>query len=504
MEVILGTVDQKRMKHFGRGSVKVSTKVELKAAAKKVLSTTASVHGLAVERAEEEFRISGKVTTRVIYIDEFDAFNSEDRTDNFADKIVVRGMEVFGNPSVNATILETVAQDFADMVTLIDVESVVELNLMGLVASEVRFASGVQGDAEVKMQKTKISTFGSMMEEKFSTDERVELDKNCTGVLGVDFRATVRDIDCNDGRVTVKGVVSANVIGVKTTETSVIYNSVHEFDFVKNINMADLSMDDAAIGNIAIGGTKISAENKGKPELVLEVDLVFSGAVVKTREIEFAVDAISFDNYISLTPAEMENMICGPQTNVVADIEGNVIMSNNSFISRILCVNGAGINGVNIVPADGKVTIEGVLAATVVYECEDKQTHTHRMQVPFSTTVRTEMSGDNMQVTATVMGCHVKARRGKELLVDAKLGLCIAVTRTEITQVTGNILLGEPKQRDDSAIMIYIVDEVETLWDVAKRINISSNEIIKQNPFVGDGVKPGDKLFIYRQNVVSF
>ena len=507
MEAIFGSLEQKRMKQLGKASVKIASKLELKTAAKKILSTTANCFGVTVERVENEFRVSGRVVTRVVFIDEFDAFNSEERVDNFSEKITVKGFDVSGAVSAVAIVADVGCSDVVDITSTLDIDKVVEIRLTGLVASEVRFASGITGDAEVRGEKIAVATFADMIEDKITADERIELDKNCSGVLGVDFRAYIRDISCNDGRVTVKGSVSANVVSVRTTEFSTMQSSSHDFDFSKTINVAGVTMEDTVVGSVAVHNVIVKAENRGSPELVLEVDIAFSGAVVRTMQIEHAVDAFGFGHNLTLVGSEIENINCLPQTNAVVDIEGNVTVPANSvYISKVLATSATQVSAVNIVASDGKVTLEGMLGVSVVFECEEKQVHAHMVRMPFATSVKmdgmtTEFS---IQAAVQVVSCYVKARRGKELLVDAKLGISVAGTSTSMMPVTGNILVGEAKVRDESAIMIYIVNANETLWDVAKRINVGTAEIIRQNPFCADGVQTGDKLFIYRQQVVSF
>ena len=38
----------------------------------------------------------------------------------------------------------------------------------------------------------------------------------------------------------------------------------------------------------------------------------------------------------------------------------------------------------------------------------------------------------------------------------------------------------------------------ETLWDVAKALNVSERDIAAQNPFVEKGIKEGDKIIVFR------
>jgi|GEM_PF-1495273 len=513
-ETVHKGLQQRQMKQLGHASVKVAAKLDLKTPAKKILSAAANCYLTATERSDSDCKVTGRVVTRVIYMDEFDAFNSEERSDNFTAQLALKGHAAVESVSAASMILETSCADLtaetkADAVftSTVDVDSVVEVVLIGLVGQEIKYVANISGNAEAKLEKKTVATFSRLLEEKFTADERLELDKNCSGVLGVDVAAHIRDINCNENKVSLKGIVSVNVIAVKTGEISVIYNSAHEFDFSKTLQLTGIGIEDSVIGSIAVGGVTVKAENKTKPELSVEVDLVFSGAVITAAEIEYAADVMSFDNHLSLTQVTIDNTAALPQSNTVADIESNMTMPANApYISKILSVGGSRVSGINLIPADGKITVEGVLSANLVYECEEKLMRTHEAQVPFSTVVRIEgvNTGHTVQASVQPVNCNIKARRGKELLIDARLGLSIACVSANTANIPADVIIGDAKVRDDSAIMIYIASDKETLWDIAKRISVSQSEIIKQNPHIASETRPGDKIFIYRQNVINF
>jgi LysM repeat protein len=504
-EPVYGTVTQRKLEMLGRGQLRTTARMELKVACKKVLSKSAKCFLGGVERGDGgEVRVNGKVVSRIIYIDEFDAFNSEERTDTFTERVVLKNASA---TSLHAAAIVMETSVSGDLGQSMEIDSTIDLVIVGQVPQDIRFVTGIQGLAEARFDRARIATFERAVEERFSADDVFELDKNCAGVLGVDCNACVRDIYVDDGRVTVKGTVSANIVTVKSGETTTITNATHEFDFSKVVHMTGLNAEDNVFGTVAVAGVTLRAENKVKPELVIEVDLAFNGHVVASKEVEFVADAFSFDNALTFATTLAEHTNALPQTNAVADVEGNVMMPANApFIARILTASGSHLGGVNIGCVDGKVTVEGTIATTVVYECEEKQIHSHIAEVPFNTTIRVEGIGSafNIQATAGVITCYVKARRGKELMVDAKLGVSISASETFAVDLTSEITVGEAKTRDDSAIMIVMPETGETLWDIAKRIGMSTTEIIRQNPSCEKGITVGEKIFIYRQQVINF
>ena len=67
----------------------------------------------------------------------------------------------------------------------------------------------------------------------------------------------------------------------------------------------------------------------------------------------------------------------------------------------------------------------------------------------------------------------------------------------ELCGVTA-INVGEEREIDLSGISVYIVSEGETLWDVAKALNMSEKEILAQNASLQGGISGGDRVVVFR------
>lgn len=505
-ETVHSALQTRQMEIVGKGQAKLSARVELRTPAKKVLGVSAKCFVGAVERTEAEVRVSGKVVVRVTYIDELEAINSEERTDAFTEKFTLKNHAMIVSVSANAHIIETITahQDAGS----VDTDNIVDIILLGIMQKEVKYVTDIKGDAECRREKTAVATLSPAFEEKFSVDERIELDKNCEGILGVDANAYLRDISCNDGKVVLKGSVAVQIAAVRSVDGGTIsYSQTADFDFNKTITVSGVGIDDIVCGNVTVSAVAVKVENKTKPELVVEADIVFMGNAVLRTEIELVKDAYGFEHTMQFSHTDAEHTSCIPQTNTIIDIEGNTSMPENSpYIAKIMSVSSASLGAVKIVPSENKVTIDGVIAATIIYECEERQTHSHHAQVTFSTVVKMEgmTAAHSIRASAVPVQCNIKARRGKELLVDARLAVGIFGSIQTTVQIVSDVTAGEAKAKDESAIVIYLAGEKETLWDIAKRTSVPCAEIIKQNPSVAEDVRAGERIVVYRQQVINF
>ena len=505
MEQNIKNIPQRWIDSLGKAQTKVDAKIELTTPMKKVLSVTTATFLGEVTRHEAEVNVSGRIATRVIYIDENDSFNSQERTTEFTEKLTLRDPSATVSIMPHLHVLESKTNESSN--TTVEVTHIVDITLVGVLQSQVRTVENLSGGAQVRHEKLTTSTIGKGITARFEIDDRFELDRACLGVLGVDATAFLKDINVSENKITLKGSVVANILATKTVETSTMYNDYHEFEFSKTIAVAELGIEDMVSGNIQVTNIVMKVENTTKPELNLDVELLFTGFQVAQTTTDVVADAFCFDHHLNMTTATVENAQMLPPHNANIEVEGNMTLPETApYIAKVLSVAGARVTSVNIIPADHKVTIEGVMSANIVYECEEKHIHHHVVTVPFSSVTRVDSITTTHTVSAAVSlsFCKVRARRGRELLVDARLGIGISATTHTKTELMSDITLGEPKKSDDSAIMIFTVAERETLWDIAKRINIPTEEIVAQNPAAADTLTPGDKLFIYRQTVVNF
>ena len=501
MEAVFGTKNLRNLEQLVKGSTKVEARFEMKVGIKRVLEVSAKCLGIELTRHENEVTLRGRVVSRIIYIDETESFNSEERSDNFTEKLILKGAGVPVSLSPFAAVTESRLVEggnpnFADVVTSVDI------SVLGLVSREVRFVSDIRGEVEVMKEVTRISSFGVNISNLFEIEESIDLDKTCTGVLGTDVSAVLRDIVVGDGKVTVKGMASINVIAVKTSEGQSIYNDTIEFDFSKTISNKDIGLDDTITGAISVNDLAVRVETKERVQLIVTAGLCFQGHVVSTQDVEQVLDAFSFTSGLNLVRTAVENVVALPAHNTLLDVEGNLALpEKGAYVARVLSVGDVRVTAVNLVPTSDKVMVEGTLSASIVTECEEKQLQTHRVQIPFSQSLRVDGLGSNhsIQTYVSVINCKVKARRGKELLIDARVGLSLHAYAQDVRELITDITATEPKQPDNSAILIYTVNENETLWEIAKRTSVRREEIIRQNPSAEMGIKAGDKIFIYRQ-----
>ncbi|MCQ2382959.1 MAG: DUF3794 domain-containing protein [Clostridia bacterium] len=505
MEVLMENLVEQELVSLDNVQLKTEHKIQLPENAKKVISVNSQLLGQNAQVAGNEVALTGNFVTRLVFINEFDKFDSQNFTETFEKKITVKDT---GNSSqiwAIATLIDSQWQVQDNQVVL---ENFVDVNVQGVRARDVQVVSDLTGDVEVRKAEHQILTFSTLVQDKFEVNENIVLDPACEGVLGVDVNPNLKEINTTDGKVNLKGALVVTVLGIKTVDNvSVPYNAEQEINFSKSIIVNGVTDEDLAIGSVVVHSVEMHIENTQQGAvLVLKVELAFNGYVYENHKFNTVVDAISFDKELTLETTPMNYVEVLPQVSTTVDIENNINLAPNTpYITHVLAVDCAHINQVKVNATDGKILLEGVLAMNLLLENEEHVITGEYYEVPFQTHVRMDNLDRDYVVNASVLPLHVnvKARRGTELLIDAQLGVLIqASTQKQIT-VVNDLKEGADKVDDGSAIRIYIIGEKENLWNLAKRTNLSSAALLQQNPNLENGCTPGERIVVYRHENVN-
>ena len=360
MEVIYNDLVGQELQVVEDVQLKTEHKAELPEGAKKVVGVTCHVYPQNTEAKGNEVVITGDTVIRLIFINEFDKYDSKDIVTPFENKIATSDLS--GLHSIFSTV-NVLDSKWEIQDNYVNLANILAVTIKGVKEHNERLVADLSGEVEVKKLEQKVLCFNLALQDKFEIEENVDLEQNCEGVLGVDASAFVKDVACADGKIAVKGVVAVNMIGVKTVDNnSVPYNSTAEIDFAKNIMAAGVSAEDLASGTVTVCAVSMHIENGNKgSSLVLNITLMFHGCAYVYQNFSTVVDAISFDKELAFETSNIERTQMLPQVNTTVDIENNLNMpANMPYIARVLAVDGVQVNNLHVPAADGKAVMEGV------------------------------------------------------------------------------------------------------------------------------------------------
>ncbi|MGN0961463.1 MAG: LysM peptidoglycan-binding domain-containing protein, partial [Christensenellales bacterium] len=362
-------------------------------------------------------------------------------------------------------------------------------------------------DVHMSTSELNLSTYIGKAYEKFDVTGDLQID-NAMSVLMVTPCVSLYDVQPKDNYLIVNGKLNVDICYKTGDNVQDINTKYHSIDFSWEVALDGLNSDSVVQSVVSLISNEIKVSTvieEGTATINLYVPVVYTGYVFNTTTLEVVDDLYLEKNYMSVT-CENFNTITGKGSVRFKDnISGTAsILDTAPFIDEIL-----GVSTNNLVLASSRVEgdrlcIEGVANSTVIYYTKDTGDITSvQVEMPFA--VEEKVEGDKSGVvTICLENIGARSKRGKEIEVSAELNVYTDMfSENTLCAITG-VNVGEEKPLDDCALYLYIVKPNQTIWDVAKDVNTSQELILEQNPDVELPLKAGDKLVVYKPNIMKF
>ena len=121
------------------------------------------------------------------------------------------------------------------------------------------------------------------------------------------------------------------------------------------------------------------------------------------------------------------------------------------------------------------------------------------VELPFSLTVSANLKeGDVVTARGIVTNVNVKIRRDGELEIKADIAVEYSACREEVKYIISELAVGEERALPTGAVAIHIARKGETLWDAAKALGTTPENVLLQNPGIALPLSGGERVLTYR------
>ena len=246
----------------------------------------------------------------------------------------------------------------------------------------------------------------------------------------------------------------------------------------------------------------INLDDVGENRIV-NVEFLVKGnvKVYSNEKVEILKDAYSPTMNIELENANKEfTLIHSIANSEVMAKETFAIEDKDERVGEVIAVTGHPIIKDKIIE-DERVKVEGLAKTNIIYRLagEDLNYGILSGSIPFNTSIDIRGLRKDMSVIINPYLENIDTNiEGNAVSVRATVGLNIKayykINKNYIKDVNEGV--GEVKEKKAS-VTIYVVDEGETLWDLAKKYNTTVAELEKLNDLnEEENIKPGCKLII--------
>lgn len=467
-----------------------------------IYSVTANSTILRSEVVGRQLEFNGIVDFQAIY--DSVGVSAIDYTAEFKDKFDLSN-EIVGEVILNSNVVYVNSSIVSNGIKVV---AIIETTIDEIYSKDINVLVNTEGDDVYSTSREiEFSTYIGKSSEKFDVSGEFEV-SGVDKLLMVSPRVCLDKVDVRDNYMVVNGVVEVDSCLQGGDNASDIMTHHHLFDFSTEVALDGLNENSIINNQISILYNEIkvsSTEEEGGLLVNVYIPLLYNGYVFNKNTMQVIDDLFSAKNYLSVTSENFDSFCGNTPIKFKDNISGSAsILETSPFIDEILgiCTN-------NIVLASSKIMgdklfVEGIANATVVYFTKESSTITSvQIEMPFSVEEKVDGKEGNV-VTICLNNVTARSKRGKEIEVSAELCVYADISSVSEETIISSVVVGDEKPCDDCTLYIYMVKKGQTVWDIAKEMNVSEDVVLEQNEGVELPLKGGEKLVIYRPKIFGF
>ena len=337
---------------------------------------------------------------------------------------------------------------------------------------------------------------------------------NIREILQVNIEVGNQDVRIQNGKINVFGELLVTTLYKGENDDSIIEFMEHELPFNGNIEMSECKEDIFADVSFSLTeqNIQIKPDDDGEDRLVeIEASLMVNCKVSATVNIEVLEDAhvINKSLNISRDMIKYPKPVCRNKNQ--STIKEVLQLDDESpDILQIFRVKGKVITD-DIKIINDKVVVEGAIETDILYiaESDEMPLYSHKAMVDFRQIVETKGAMPDMNVSLDAALDHVgfNMLSGREVEVRFLISFKANVNKTlEMPMITDINFDEFPKEALEAmpSIIMYVVQQGDSLWKIAKDYNTSIDEIAEINELENPNeIYPGQKLLILKKVVME-
>ncbi len=332
-------------------------------------------------------------------------------------------------------------------------------------------------------------------------DIELSKDKKTNKILFVRSFGSIKSIVPSNDYFAVSGEIFSTI--VSENSDGQIRAQTKESTFSEEIEAKGVTKESNIQANIFVNEVTVNDEENN---FVLNVPFTINFSAYNKNQTKCVCDAYSLTNEVNLTTSSLVRDEFATTKLAEENLLTNFSLSEDILsIDKILAIIPLNLQIVNSEIRCNETLVEGIASVNIVYNHEDDDGNnvlsSVDIDVPYSICFATPdtKESDDVRLATSFGDINVKARHGKELEILCELKLNYSIASQCVSSITTQITLGEEKPEKDCALEIYVAKENETLWDIAKKLNITVADLLSQNGELSLPIKDGQKIVAYRR-----
>ncbi len=304
-------------------------------------------------------------------------------------------------------------------------------------------------------------------------------------VLKMDANVFPREVKLIKNRAVLKGVINLSTLYLSPAPDSELQFMDHELPFTEIIDLpgAEENMEyeiDYGVKSVYFETDDDNESNMLGAEVVLDV----FARVMQTEKIDVIDDCFSSDADVHIKYEEqcIDKITERDKENIT--LKGTLSLpEENAPISSVYSVSAIPVTeSINI--EDSVLTVNGVLKTTVLYKSQNAaypiQSFSGAIPFSYTSSIHTTDESPLFECSSSLISCNYTLSSDTSVDIRANVNISLSLIESQCTNIVSDMTCSEAAPICASLI-VYFVNEGDTLWDIAKKYKTTPERIVALN-----------------------
>ena len=352
-------------------------------------------------------------------------------------------------------------------------------------------------DIQVLNNNIKVNSLVGYGKTKAYVKDTIMIDSadNLAEILKININMVDRDIKTSYNKVLAK--TEAEIKIMYLTEDNRIVKCINRIPIVGFIDIKNVSEENICDTNFEIRNMLIKPNNIEEHSIYIELEVEVFCMAYEEKELNLMQDLYS----------PVQELKCEKKKfNIISNKQ------NRKDICHINeTVNLHELREGELIDADcmPRITTVSKLNSQILYEGEvevdfvilsiESHINTSRVVIPFEFSMEPFEHGEMLDI-ATLLEMESQnliVKTGGDVILDADIAFNSNICNRVELNLIDNIELMDNRYTEDYSLIIYIVKSGDTLWNIAKKLNSTVDDIVRANGLKDENlINVGEKLYV--------
>lgn len=464
------------------------------------INTSGNVCIYKKEIMDDKIRLDGNINAYIMYLaDNNDEIVRGLNTNlDFSESINVPNCtsDMLANSNINIKSIECKVLNGRK----INVKVGLEVNLKIYANENVEIINKINNNNDIQILENnlRVNSLVGNGNTKVYVKDTISIDNtdNLAEILKANINLVDRDIKISYNKVLAKAEAEVRIMYL--TEENTINTVTNKIPVVGFVDIQNVNEENLCDTNYEIKNMIIKPNNIEEHSIYIELEVEVNCMVYEEKEINLIQDMYSPSEEVSFSKRKVRTMANKNNMQKTCQIREKI---------NIPEIENKNLIDVDVMPiinketkANSRIIYEGELELNLIFMSNSiSDINSKKVKVPFEFSINDIQNAEQMDVSTNMEIASQDFIIGSggdiNCNVDIMFNLCMC------QNINLNILEGlnveENRDLEDYSLILYIVKDGDTLWEIAKRFKSTIDDIVRTNGIENaDEIEVGQKLFI--------